>query len=207
MEGKPVYIKHKDIPSTDENVFTNQDIWTNAYWVAYCTRKRNKRKCKRIGGLWKLYKESKNSRIKLIKKEGQREQRDILLAWHGTSKTCFQSPLLTALDNTCKMANSSGAGKGAKPKRPRLADTPPSPAESSMIPAMRSMLDQQMDRINEWFTAFEEKLEREVKSIKLELGRSQRPWIFKGMKYGSWRLKFQRWNRNLARKKLNCKRK
>ena len=69
------------------------------------------------------------------------------------------------------MANTSGTstGKGAKAKRPvPRTETPPSP-EPNIIGAMRTMMDQQWERIDERFTSFEAKLQEDIRQIKEDM--------------------------------------
>lgn len=60
---------------------------------------------------------------------------------------------------------SSGAGKGAKPKRPRT-ETPPSP-DSNVT--MKQLMDQQWERISERFTSLEFNLKEDMRQIKLDM--------------------------------------
>ena len=61
--GKPVFIKHKDIPSTEEKLISNQDIYK---CLLGCVQSREIKGVQKIGGLWRLYIETQETRIKLI---------------------------------------------------------------------------------------------------------------------------------------------
>ena len=61
--GKPVFIKHKDIPSVDEKVLTNQELYK---CLLGSVQGREIKGVQKIGGLWRLYIESQSTRIKLI---------------------------------------------------------------------------------------------------------------------------------------------
>ncbi|XP_041484289.1 uncharacterized protein LOC121430923 [Lytechinus variegatus] len=61
--GKPIFIKHKDIPSVNENTLTNQEVYK---CLLSSVQGREIKGVQKIGGLWRLYIESQNSRIKLI---------------------------------------------------------------------------------------------------------------------------------------------
>ena len=63
--GKPIFIKHKDIPLIEEKVMTNEDMYKCLLGSApRCEIKG----VQRIGGLWRLYIETQEMRIKLITK-------------------------------------------------------------------------------------------------------------------------------------------
>ena len=61
--GKPVFIKHKDIPSHDERPTTNGDVYKCLLRVIPANQIRGIQK---IGGLWRIYIESQSARIQLI---------------------------------------------------------------------------------------------------------------------------------------------
>ena len=61
--GKPVFVKHKDIPSVEEKMITNQDMYKCLSGSVQC---REIKGVQKIGGLWRLYIESQEARIKLI---------------------------------------------------------------------------------------------------------------------------------------------
>lgn len=60
---KPVFVKHNDIPSINEKVLTNEDMYK---CLVGHVQGREIKGVQKIGGLWRLYIESHNSRIKLI---------------------------------------------------------------------------------------------------------------------------------------------
>lgn len=61
--GKPVFVKHKDIPTIDDKVITNEEIFKClCKSVPSCDIKG----IQKIGGLWRLYVENQDKRIKII---------------------------------------------------------------------------------------------------------------------------------------------
>ena len=61
--GKPIFIKHKDIPSVYEKVMTNEDMYK---CLLRSVQGREIKGVQRIGGLWRLYIENQDTRMKLI---------------------------------------------------------------------------------------------------------------------------------------------
>lgn len=61
--GKPVFLKNKDIPSVSEKGMSNQDMYK---CLISCVQGREIKGIQRIGGLWRLYVENPETRIKLI---------------------------------------------------------------------------------------------------------------------------------------------
>ena len=61
--GKPVFLKNKDIPSVSEKGMSNQDMYK---CLIGCVQGREIKGIQKIGGLWRLYVETQDTRIKLI---------------------------------------------------------------------------------------------------------------------------------------------
>ena len=61
--GKPVFIKNKDIPSVREKQMTNEEMYK---CVLSTVNGREIKGVQKIGGLWRIYVENQESRIKLI---------------------------------------------------------------------------------------------------------------------------------------------
>ncbi|XP_063952024.1 uncharacterized protein LOC129255706 [Lytechinus pictus] len=64
-EGKPVFIKHSDIPLSKDNAVTSQEMYKALTKTFSFTKLRGIQK---IGGLWRLYLSDQKSRIDLISK-------------------------------------------------------------------------------------------------------------------------------------------
>lgn len=61
--GKPVFIRNKDIPSVREKQMSNEEMYK---FVIGAVNGREIKGIRKIGGLWRIYVETQESRIKLI---------------------------------------------------------------------------------------------------------------------------------------------